>query len=187
MRNLKITIWFLIFTIAACQSDKNVNNLPDDISFFYLLFFKKESKMELWATDSNSDFFKIKSYSGVSSENTPIGIFQLNSVEPGIYILESPNDFYGETLGENLFEDIFILDELNETTNRQSIITSSENYKDFISILKSEIKSKALVFPNDIRDGDTFVPCFGCPHRMAELYSSLELHIKQFTVKEKNQ
>ena len=179
-----IYIFLLIIGFGACQSDSSKNKeaaIPfDKIKLLHLLFFKKEQRLELWATDPNSDIFFLKSYKSVRCENTPIGIFQLNMDNIPLLVLEPPNEYYGREMMSNQFEDIFILGKITEETNRQSIVTSSENMESILKYLQPKVKTRALVFPNDIRSGGAFEACFGCPHRVAELYSSLELHLKQF-------
>ncbi len=192
MRHLKIILLLFFFTIfGSCQNDASKQLSGEKInlenaSLIHFLFFKKEQKMEIWSTNKDSEIAQIKIFESVNCENTPIGIFTVNTDAPSVILLEAPNDFYGQKIGEEQFEDIFIIKNITEKTNRQSIVISEEKFSDIANILKSKIKTKAFVFPNDIRNEGIFEPCFGCPHRMAELYSSLELHLNQFNIKPTN-
>lgn len=186
MKHLNLIFLIFVSIFFSCQNDASKNASESkiqlkNISLLHFLFFKKEQKMEVWSTNENSDIKILKTFKTANCENTPIGIFTLNSSQPPVIVLESPNDFYGQKIGEEQFEDIFIINNITEKTNRQSIVISEETYLEVTEILQSKIKTKVFVFPNDIRNGGVFEPCFGCPHRMAELYSSLELHLNQFT------
>lgn len=185
MKFPKIGILIFIISFLSCQdnsSNKNseVETLSEDIQFMHLLFFKKEKKVELWATNSNNEFSLVKSYNSVRCNQTPIGIFHLNIDPIPLLVLETPNEFYGEKIGEDQFEEIYIVNNLKEDSNSQSIVIQEKDLKELLSFLKKDNKTRTFVFPNDLRKEGSFEACFGCPHRMAELYSSLELHLKQF-------
>ena len=185
MKHLNLIALIIFSTFISCQNDTSKKSSEDQVnienaSLLHFLFFKKEQKMEIWSTNENSDIIHIKSFESANCENTPTGIFTLNFTPPSIFVLESPNDFYGQKIGEEQFEDIFIINNITEKTNRQSIVITEEAYSDLNDIQQSKIKTKVFIFPNDIRKGGIFEPCFGCPHRIAELYSSLELHLNQF-------
>lgn len=171
----------------SCQNNPSNKNskdekLTEDIELLHFLFFKKEQKAELWATNSKNELSLLKSYFSVHCEQTPIGIFNLNIDNIPLLVLETPNDFYGEKIGQEQFEEIYIVDKLRKNTNRQSIIFPENSLNDLLHFIKKDRKTRIFVFPNDLRKDGSFEACFGCPHRMAELYSSLELHLKQFLV-----
>ena len=186
MRYSKIGILLLSLCFFSCQNNPSDNNsddglLSEDIELLHFLFFKKEQKAELWATNSKNEFSFIKSYSSVRCDQTPIGIFNLNIDNIPLLVLETPNDFYGEKIGKKQFEEIFIVNKLEKNINQQSIIFPENSFNDLLSFVKKDRKTRTFVFPNDLRKDGSFEACFGCPHRIAELYSSLELHLKQFT------
>lgn len=188
MKYSKIGILFLILIFLSCQNNSSNENSKDEkltegIELLHFLFFKKEQKAELWATNSKNEFSFIKSYSPVHCEETPIGIFNLNTDNIPLLVLETPNDYYGEKIGQEQFEEIYIVDKLGKNTNQQSIIFPKNNLNDVLNFIKKDRKTRTFVFPNDLRKDGNFEACFGCPHRMAELYSSLELHLKQFVKK----
>lgn len=185
MRFSKIGIFFLLITFYSCQNNPSDNKsegdkLPEDIELLHLLFFKKEQKVELWGTNSKNEFSLIKSYTSVRCDKTPIGIFHLNIENIPLLILETPNEFYGEKIGEDQFEEIYIVKKIGKNTNEQSIIFPENDLDHLLNYIKKDSKTRTFVFPNDLRKDGSFEACFGCPHRMAELYSSLELHLKQF-------
>ena len=78
--------------------------------------------------------------------------------------------------------DIFILSIKDKNQNRESIVIKESDLEELVHILPEEMKVRAFVFPNDLRKDGKFDACFGCPHRFAELYSSLELHLNNFQV-----
>jgi len=181
----KICILFLLLSFFSCQNNPSESNsegvkLSENIELLHLLFFKKEQKVELWATNSKNEFSLIKSYPSVHCGQTPIGIFHLNINNIPLLVLEPPNEFYGEKIGEEQFEEIYIVKKLEKNTNQQSIIFPESDLNELLSIIKKDSKTRTFIFPNDLRKDGSFEACFGCPHRMAELYSSLELHLKQF-------
>ena len=185
MKFSKTVILFLFLSFFSCQNNPSESNsegvkLSEDIELLHLLFFKKEQKVELWATNSKNEFSLIKSYPSVHCDQTPIGIFHLNINNIPLLVLEPPNEFYGEKIGEEQFEDIYIVKKLGKNTNQQSIIFPESDLNELLSIIKKDSKTRTFIFPNDLRKDGSFEACFGCPHRMAELYSSLELHLKQF-------
>ncbi|MEM6966986.1 MAG: hypothetical protein AAF573_19650 [Bacteroidota bacterium] len=144
------------------------------------MIFKKEKKVELWATDSESVVAMLRSFPILNCKDTPIGIFRINSYDATRFGLETPNEFYDQVIGKERYENIFILRENTENANRQSIVINDKSFQQVRQILNPNIQTQVFVFPNDIRDDQYFEPCYGCPHRMAELYSSLELHLMQF-------
>ena len=89
----------------------------------------------------------------------------------------------GKKSEKKQFEDIYIVNKLRKNTNQQSIIFSKNDLIELLSFIKNNRKPEVFVFPNDLRQDGSFEACFGCPHRMAELYSSLELHLRQFAKK----
>ena len=185
MKHLKLTILISIICISACQTDNSSNEWqgkisPEKISLLHLLIFKKESKLELWATGKDSKIFPIRTFNSVFAEETPIGIFLLNQSKLPQLILDFPNDIYGAQIGNEAFEEILFLDKITGTTNRQSVVFNKKELNELKEIIHPKIKTQTFVFPNDMRIDGTFNACFGCPHQMAELYSSLELHLKQF-------
>lgn len=185
MKLSKTGILFILVSFISCQDKPSNNNSEggtwsNDIELIHLLFFKNEQKVELWATNSKNEFSLIKSYNSVRCDQTPIGIFHLNIDKIPLLILETPNDFYGKKIGEEQFEEIYIVNKLGENTNQQSIVIRENDLDDLLSFIKKDSKTRTFVFPNDLRKDGSFEACFGCPHRMAELYSSLELHLKQF-------
>lgn len=185
MKFSKIGILILLISFLSCQDNSSNNNdegitLAKDIELLHLLFFKKEKKVELWATNSKNEFSLVKLYNSVRCGQTPIGIFHLNIDHIPLLVLETPNEFYGEKIGEEQFEEIYVVNKLRENTNTQSIVIQEKDLKELLSFLKKDSKTRTFVFPNDLRKDGSFEACFGCPHRMAELYSSLELHLKQF-------
>lgn len=189
MKFSQISFFLLVFCFISCQnppskSNSNFGALPEGIDFLHLLFFKREQKAELWGSNANNEFSLINSFQSVRCENTPIGIFNLNIDHIPLLVLESPNEFYGEKIGEEQFEEIYIIDKLGKNTNRQSIIMKEADLNTFLGYLEKDGNIRSFVFPNDLRNDGSFEACFGCPHRMAELYSSLELHINQFKEKE---
>lgn len=185
MKISKTGILFLLVSFLSCQDNPSNSNsegeiMSNDIELIYLLFFKNEQKLELWGTNSKNEFSLIKTYNSVRCDQTPIGIFHLNIKNIPLLVLEPPNDFYGEKIGEEQFEEIYIVSKFSSNTNQQSIIIQEDNLKETLSFIKKDSKTRTFVFPNDLRKDGSFEACFGCPHRMAELYSSLELHLKQF-------
>jgi hypothetical protein len=185
MKFSKIGILILLLSFLSCQENTSNSNseggiLSKDIQLLHLLFFKKEQKVELWATNSKNEFSLVKLYNSVRCGQTPIGIFHLNIDNIPLLVLETPNEFYGEKIGEEQFEEIYMVNKLKENINNQSIIIQDNDLKELLSFLKKDSKTRTFVFPNDLRIDGSFEACFGCPHRMAELYSSLELHLKQF-------
>jgi len=181
----RIVIMFLSLSFFSCQNNPSESNaereeLSEDIELLHLLFFKKEQKAELWATNSKNKFSLIKSYSSIRCDQTPIGIFNLNMDNIPLLVLETPNEFYGEKIGEKQFEEIYIAKKLDKSITQQSIIFPESSLDELLIFIKKNIKMRTFVFPNDLRKDGSFEACFGCPHRMAELYSSLELHLKQF-------
>lgn len=185
MKHFKLNILIFIICISACQNDSSKNEWegkisPEETSLLHLLIFKKENKLELWGTGKDSKIFPIKTFTSVFAEETPIGIFLLKQNKSPHLILDFPNDIYGAQIGNEAFEDIHFLDKITGTTNRQSIVFNKKELNELKKLLHPKIKTQAFVFPNDMRTDGTFNACFGCPHQMAELYSSLELHLKQF-------
>lgn len=185
MRISKIVFFFILLNLFCCQNNPTKKRsaekiLSDDLELMHLLFFKKEQKVELWAINSKNEFSIIKSYGSVRCDQTPIGIFNLNVDHIPLLMLETPNEFYGQKIGEEQFEEIYIVNKMRENTNQQSIIIRENDLKELLSFIKRDSKTRTFVFPNDLRKDGSFEACFSCPHRMAELYSSLELHLKQF-------
>lgn len=188
--NSKILLMILIcMCMLACQNEissppeKIEAQLSENISLYHLLVFKKEQKIELWATDSESNIALVQSFSTINCKKTPTGIFHVTSFESLNLGLETPNEFYDQVIGKEQFENIFILQKNSDKVNRQSIIVENKTFNQINNYLNPSIKTQVFVFPNDIRNGGYFEPCYGCPHRMAELYSSLELHLMQFEIK----
>jgi hypothetical protein len=185
MRISKIGFLFILLSFFSCQGNPTENKstevtLSDDIELMHLLFFKKEQKVELWATNSNHEFSLIKSYGSLRCDQTPIGIFQLNINHNPLLVLEKPNEFYGKEIGKEQFEEIYLVNKMRGNTNRQSIIFRENDLEELLNFLQNDSTIRTFIFPNDLRKDGSFEACFSCPHRMAELYSSLELHLKQF-------
>ena len=179
----------LLYSILffSCQSETNSSpkNLIDqnNISIFHLLFFQKEQNLELWATQKNSEKILLHTFKNTVSSDTPIGIYQIQN-EQGLNLqLESPNDFYDEKLSFNQMNEIFIIEKNKGKCARECITMNKSNLDKLLSYLTGKKKIQAFIFPNDLREDGKFEPCFSCPHRMAELYSSLELHLNNFKTK----
>ena len=184
----KVSILILVLSFFSCQNNYKENNfesseLLEDTKLLQILFFKKEQKVELWSTNSVNKFTLVKSYLNVRCNKTPIGIFHLNIENTPLLVLKTPYDFFGKKSEKKQFEDIYIVNKLRKNTNQQSIIFSENDLIELLSFIKNNRKPEVFVFPNDLRQDGSFEACFGCPHRMAELYSSLELHLRQFAKK----
>ena len=182
---LQTILIILCLSLSSCQPESTSaakkNNLEvEDVSILHLLFFKKEQKLEFWVTKNDSKIKFLKSYTAVSCENTPIGIYQLEFEDQGNLLLEPPNDYYDEKMGINELNEIYILSIKDKNQNRESIVIKEKDLRELKKVLPKNTKTQAYVFPNDLRMDGVFEACFGCPHRIAELYSSLELHLRNF-------
>ena len=178
----------VVFCFISCESDsstlpsKTINQ--DDTAILYFLLFKKEKKIELWKTNQESEHSIIASYPIIECSQTPLGIFNTYYSYGEKIRIDYPNNFYSQKAsGANNHErsNIFINSDFTGKNDHQSILVNKKTLASLQDALDTNVKTRAFVFPNDTRNGGEFEPCFGCPHYIGELYSSLELHLQKFS------
>jgi len=176
---------FLLF--SSCEPDssslpsKTINQ--DDTAMLFFLLFKKEKKIELWKANQEFEHSLIADYSIIECSQTPLGIFNTYYSFGDKIRIDYPNNFYSQKASNPEVQEpkIFINSEFTGKNDHQSILVSKQTLALLQDALNTDIKTRAFVFPNDTRNGGEFEPCFGCPHYIGELYSSLELHLKKFS------
>ncbi len=120
-----------------------------------ILIFKKEQLIEIW-----EDGKKTKTSAINLDPRYPVGIFDAQQTADGL-LLSFPNKFYQEKNYQLKFQ--------------PNIVVKSPDF--------SGLKLKdypVYIFPNDARNGDTFVANFSSPHWMAALYAKMNLHLREF-------
>ena len=188
--NIFVLISILALLFQSCEPDittlppsKNINQ--DDTAMLFFLLFKKEKKIELWKTNQNFEHILIANYPVLECGQTPIGIFNTfyNEGEGEKIHIDYPNSFYSKkAMNRTDVKDpkIFINSEFIGKNDYQSILVTKPILAMLKDALSTNVKTRSFVFPNDTRKGGEFEPCFGCPHYIGEMYSSLELHLKNF-------
>ena len=188
MRVISLIGILFICLFSSCEPDstslpgKSINQ--DDTAILYFLIFKKEKKIELWKTNQESEHSMISSYSVIECGQTPLGIFNTYYSFGEKIRIDYPNNYYSQKVSSaNNHEktNIFINSEYTDKNDQQSILVNKQTLASLQNALDTNVKTRAFVFPNDTRKGGEFEPCFGCPHYIGELYSSLELHLKKFS------
>jgi len=172
---------------SSCEPDSS--SLPsksidqDETAILYFLIFKKEKKIELWKTNQESEHSLITSYPIIECSQTPLGIFNTSYSMGEKIQIEYPNNYYSQKASNSKQgnPNIFINSEFTDKNDQQSILVNKQTLALLQDALATNVKTRAFVFPNDTRNGGEFEPCFGCPHYIGELYSSLELHLKRFS------
>ena len=74
-----------------------------------------------------------------------------------LLVLETPNEFYGEKIGEEQFEEIYMVNKLKENINNQSIIIQDNDLKELLSFLKKDSKTRTFVFNFPLRSLIRFI------------------------------
>ncbi len=153
-------IIFLSLFYCSCNTEptNSTNNLSTNqtsISSSAILIFKKEKQLEIW-----NDGAKINTYPINLDSKFPIGEFEATNSKKGIKI-HFPNQFYKEKSYQIDFDPIIK-------------VTKNE----FIEIDLTNIP--ILVFPNDARNGQSFVASFSSPHWMCEIYAKMNLYLLEY-------
>ena len=159
--------FFLLAVLLGCQNEAS-EKFPKEAfagnlnSTYHLLVFKKEQNVELWELAEKNKF--IDSFKIIDFVNLPLGKFAVvhNNQQLNINL---KNEFYNS---KNYFvENKLKLDTKNLGTS-------------FFEKIKDLQISKIIIFPNDNRKGGTLIPCFACPHWMAEMYAFLNLKKEEY-------
>lgn len=187
--NIFVLISILSLLLSSCETDssklppsKNIDQ--DETAMLYFLLFKKEKKIELWKTNQDFEHILIADYPVLECSQTPIGIFNTNYEVGDKIQIDYPNSFYSKKVSDTSNQKkqpIFINSEFTGKNDHQSILVTKPTLAMLQDALDTNVKTRSFVFPNDTREGGQFEPCFGCPHYIGEMYSSLELHLKNFS------
>lgn len=186
--NFLISMLAVLFLFSACEPDsstlpsKSINQ--DETAILSFLLFKKEKKLELWKTNQESEHSLIAEYTILECGQTPLGIFNTYYTIGEKIQIDYPNNYYSQkaSIANNHEKpNIFINSEFTGKNDQQSILVNKKTLASLQNALNTNVKTRAFVFPNDTRRGGEFEPCFGCPHYIGEMYSSLELHLKKFS------
>jgi len=154
---------FLSICSCATDSEKSTSeksSVSSDISVkevsnTAILIFKKEKTIEIRVPDQSPSIHSIQ-----LDSNFPIGVFRGAISGQGIEI-KFPNEFYKSKSHELEFNPKIDLPKF-----------------DLNSI---EIENTLIyVFPNDTRNGGSFVADFSSPHWKSEIYAKMEFHLKEF-------
>jgi len=190
MKSFNYFLLMIVFAfLFSCQPDssklppsKNINQ--NDTAMLYFLLFKKEKKIELWKSNQDFEHSLVNDYPVIECSQTPLGIFN-TKYEVGEKIrIDYPNNYYSQKASfteDKSKPNIFINSEFNGKNDHQSILVNKKTLAMLQDALDTNVKTRAFVFPNDTRNGGDFEPCFGCPHYIGEIYSSLELHLQNFS------
>ena len=160
-------LFFLFISCGSNQSDiKEESSIQNAKSTYHLLLFKKEQKLEVWKVNSKYTF--LDSFNLKSLQELPIGQFDLSlNIKDKKLLINFPNEFY-KTKTFNI-------------NSKQIPDIGIDNLpKLFFEKNKTAPISKIIIFPNDNRLGGALLPCFACPHWMAEIYSFLNLKKKDY-------
>lgn len=183
----------ILFLFSSCEPDsstlppsKSINQ--DDTAMLFFLLFKKEKKIELWKANQEFEHSLVASYPIIECGQTPLGIFNTYYSFGEKIRIDYPNNYYSQKASNATTQEsnIFINSEFTGKNDNQSILVNKQTLALLQDALNTDVKTRAFVFPNDTRTGGEFEPCFGCPHYIGELYSSLELHLKKFSIEESN-
>ncbi len=169
---VKISACISTFFLFFCSCSSNTSNSEEELTTqfvettHHLLIFKKEQKLEIWNIGTKNTLvvdFQLKNL-----QQLPIGQFDLifNKKEKTIQI-DFPNKFYKNKSYSIYSKQDFTLgiDDLSEQ---------------FFKKMQNVQLSQILIFPNDNRTSGDLIPCFACPHWMAELYAFLNLKKKEY-------
>ncbi len=195
-----IRYWTLILAyllLVACEAEQDTkgNELPSQqpevvapkptkelsakpYENLALLLFKKENKLELWATTEANKKEKVLEEKVDITPELPIGIFKAKEFSDKGLTLHYPNAFYKRLKKKTILlfnEAIFISD-----TFEGNVIVSTEFLNTFKTKLKTAKQHQIIIFPNDARKNDQLKTCIRCPKSMVEVYAQLELYVKDY-------
>jgi len=138
----------------------------DTIASYHLLIFKKEQIIEIWKADSENTF--LNSYKIENIDQLPIGQFELKFDKKNkLLLINFPNEFYKS-------KDYKFDSQQDQTLGEGNLP------EQFFQKIENASISEIIIFPNDNRLGGDLVPCFACPHWMAEIYAFLNLKKKEY-------
>ena len=170
MLKLSVSISLLIL-LTACGFDHSDEELDKDAttnqdSIYHLLIFKKEFKLEVWEAGIKNTF--VESFQINNSSPIPIGQFDLNFDEENEIIeIIFPKDFYKKR-------------PYQFNTGQTHVLTKEVIPKHFFKKMENAQFSAIIVFPNDNRLKGDLIPCFACPHWIAEIYSFLNIKKNEY-------
>jgi len=147
----------------------------------YLLIFKAENTLELWATTTADYNLQLESYPIAADANTPLGLFSLpQKFDEQGYTIPFPNDFYKQKQVNFLPRQPIFLTNLEDVPGFTIQLTEPD-WVSLASQLANFQQIHVLIFPNDARKSGNLTPCMHCPYWMAEIYSQLYAHLQHFT------
>jgi hypothetical protein len=169
---VKVTICISALFLFFCSCDNNSSNSEDELTSqivettHHILIFKKEQKLEVWKIGTKNTF--VEAFQLKNLQQLPIGQFDLKfDKKDKKLLINFPSNFYktkSYPIHSNQNFDLGI-DNLSE-----------QFFKKMQNIQLSQI----IIFPNDNRTAGDLIPCFACPHWMAELYAFLNLKKKEY-------
>ena len=150
------------------HNNKDTTSFKIDYTNPALVIFKKEQVLEFWENAQLSFRENL-----TIDPTLTIGVFNIIPTESGELSFQVSNDFYQSKFGKDID-----VKKIN-ITNTFFI----QLPKDKLLLLKNNKQppKQIFIFPNDARSTNQFDPCLACPHWMAEMYSSLLLHLKTFS------
>jgi hypothetical protein len=188
---LKKILTFLLLLCGCCWSctidtSKEATTLPPLVgtkllSKAYIMVFKKEKKLEIWEDSADVKKKFVHYYFIKHNPDIPVGVFQMTNVgeKEGI-AFNFPGEFY---LRKATADKIAFTDPLFIQTNYTSPISIALSNADFHAVQSTLLPYKfvsMLVFPNDARKTGTLDACFRCQAWMVEMYSDLEIQLKNW-------
>ncbi len=147
----------------------------------YVLVFKTDKVLELWASAKNGRPTRLRAYPLKADANTPIGVFELPTTfdEQG-YEIPFPNDFYRQKRMNFLPQQPILLTS-QEGVSGFTIQLTETDWVSLASQLATFQQIHVLIFPNDARKSGILNPCMQCPYWMAEIYSQLHVYLQRFS------
>jgi len=160
----KFSILIFSFVLLLGCEPTPYNDKQSNSSVYHLLIFQKELKLEIWRIDDKNTF--LDSFNLKNLPQLPIGQFDLNFDEKNENIeINFPNEFY-KTKSYDL---------------NSNLVLNKENVSEqFFKKIENAAISEIIIFPNDNRLTGDLIPCFACPHWMAEVYSFLNIIKKEY-------
>jgi hypothetical protein len=154
--------------LFGCEANTSANDQrkSNTKNNFHLLIFKKEQKLEIWKVGFENTF--LESFKLKNLQQLPIGQFDLGFDKKNQKLLiHFPNDFYKAKA-------------FKINSNHRLILDRNNLPKRFFKKYELAEASEIIIFPNDNRRGGDLIPCFACPHWMAEIYAFLNLKKKAY-------
>jgi len=157
----------------APESQKAPLSATLDSLSLHILIFKDESIMELWGADKGKEKKRLSNFKLENTFHWPLGIFKMNLTDKESIHFIFPNEFYREKAHLNISNYTPYFYKLEPALSKSDL-------KLLKGYLIDSNEAMVLICPNDIRLKNKFNPQINGPIWLPELYSLLELHLKDY-------